>query len=393
MAESKAGKYHVALALNWQFTFGWRVIRGILDYAESRTDWQIVTPFLRADLHQIYVNRARIDGLLTDLMNEKALDLCNRLECPIVDIGNLHMAHPFPRVHSDEREIGRMAARYFFQSGYRNFAFCGYHQHAYSEERQVGFASALSALGTRSIEVFNGTFAENLVDESLMDALRAWVRKLPKPVALFACSDLRAIQLCEACRAESLRVPVDVSILGVDNEEQLMRLYGHEISSIEQNAEAIGREGAHMLDQRMRAHRESTQPGPDQVLLQPVRVMTRDTTRTLVPADPCVARAITAMRRDIDAARSIESIARESGVSWRTLQRRFRNATGISPKEYMMQLKLERAQTMLREGKLGIGEIADRLGFEEPRRLTMLFRSELGITPRDYRRRHSDKPR
>src|SRR3984893_13354437 len=51
-----------------------------------------------------------------------------------------------------------------------------------------------------------------------------WLAGLPKPVGVFACNDVRALQVSQACRIKEFAVPDAIAILGVDNDEVITQL-------------------------------------------------------------------------------------------------------------------------------------------------------------------------
>jgi hypothetical protein len=57
-----------------------------------------------------------------------------------------------------------------------------------------------------------------------IDAIAKWLTRLPKPIALFACNDVRALQVAQACHIAGCSVPDEVSVLGVDNDEIITEL-------------------------------------------------------------------------------------------------------------------------------------------------------------------------
>jgi AraC family transcriptional regulator len=66
--------------------------------------------------------------------------------------------------------------------------------------------------------------------------------------------------------------------------------------------------------------------------------------------------------------------------------RAFKRATGVPPHRYQMQLRIERAKTLLEEGKLSVGEVAAQVGYANQSYFARLFRDEVGATPARYRR-------
>ena len=79
----------------------------------------------------------------------------------------------------------------------------------------------------------------------------ARLRSLPTPLGLMAANDKRARQVLEACRICKLRVPVDVAVIGVDNDEMICELSDPTLSSVMQGCDKIGYEAAALLDSMM----------------------------------------------------------------------------------------------------------------------------------------------
>jgi transcriptional regulator GlxA family with amidase domain len=85
------------------------------------------------------------------------------------------------------------------------------------------------------------------------------------------------------------------------------------------------------------------------------------------------------------AANPVARMASRSGLSPRTLARRFRAATGYQPMEYVHALRIEEAKQML-EGPLGVDAIGQAVGYEDPASFRRLFKRLAGLTPGSYRR-------
>jgi transcriptional regulator GlxA family with amidase domain len=76
-----------------------------------------------------------------------------------------------------------------------------------------------------------------------------------------------------------------------------------------------------------------------------------------------------------------------SGLPERTFVRRFRNATGLSPLEYVHAMRLEEAKQMLETSDATIETVADEVGYEDNGFFGRLFRKKVGMTPAQYRLR------
>jgi AraC family transcriptional regulator len=63
----------------------------------------------------------------------------------------------------------------------------------------------------------------------------------------------------------------------------------------------------------------------------------------------------------------------------------FKRSTGLSPHQYVIHCRIERAKALLAENKLPIIEVCDRVGFQNPSHFTAVFRRFMGTTPKAYR--------
>ncbi|MDX9875272.1 MAG: helix-turn-helix domain-containing protein [Spongiibacteraceae bacterium] len=78
-------------------------------------------------------------------------------------------------------------------------------------------------------------------------------------------------------------------------------------------------------------------------------------------------------------------LAERLGISLRSLNRRFRQATGVTPQQWLQQHRLESARELLRTTNLSICEIAATVGYLDPAYFGRLFREQMKQTPREYR--------
>ena len=84
---------------------------------------------------------------------------------------------------------------------------------------------------------------------------------------------------------------------------------------------------------------------------------------------------------------SVEQLARELNVSYSSFRQAFKARTGISPKQYQLQIRLHKAQDFLANTPKSVGEIADILGFDSAFHLSKQFKDSTGTAPQAWRRR------
>jgi len=84
---------------------------------------------------------------------------------------------------------------------------------------------------------------------------------------------------------------------------------------------------------------------------------------------------------------TVEELAEQTGMARATFNRRFKQATGLSPVEYLQQLRAERAKELLEQTQETIEEIAWQVGYDEPAAFRRVFRRITRLSPSDYRRK------
>lgn len=81
---------------------------------------------------------------------------------------------------------------------------------------------------------------------------------------------------------------------------------------------------------------------------------------------------------------TVEEMARSAGIGTRTLERRFREATGASPRRWIQERRLERARELLEDGA-SLSQACDGVGWSDVASFARLFRERTGMTPARYR--------
>ncbi len=81
----------------------------------------------------------------------------------------------------------------------------------------------------------------------------------------------------------------------------------------------------------------------------------------------------------------LEMLSKEFGISYRYFEQLFHRKYGMSPKEYLLSLRLEYAKKLLADSDMRIKDIAVMLGYGDSTHFGKLFTAKTGYTPREYR--------
>lgn len=104
-----------------------------------------------------------------------------------------------------------------------------------------------------------------------------------------------------------------------------------------------------------------------------------------------IAKAITHLESNTGSEVNLDKLAAIGGMSKRNLIRAFREATGVPPIAYLIQLRINRAAARLRSSEDDITDIALQVGFSDSNYFTRQFTKQIGVPPRQYRRIYFDK--
>lgn len=105
--------------------------------------------------------------------------------------------------------------------------------------------------------------------------------------------------------------------------------------------------------------------------------------------DSVVYRAKHWIKQNIQTAYSLEQVALEAATSPRTLLRHFKEVEGMTPLDYLHQLRVERAKQLLEVTMIDLAEVMEYCGYQDASAFRRLFRRFTGITPSEYRRRYT----
>ena len=290
------------------------------------------------------------------------------------------------RVVCDNPPIGTHAADYFLDRKFSHFAFVGQVGDAsWSEARRATYCARLSAAGFCCEEYPRLSAAARKDFGVEQKTLCAWLKALPKPVAIFVANDVRGRQVLDSCLKAGVAVPQEAAVLGVDNDEMLCETTNPQMSSIQMNTEQAGFEAARALDGMMRGNRRGA-PKPVIIRYGFSHLVTRHSTETVQIGDALVARALEFIRINAGIAVSVNDLVEHLRVSRRSLETRFKSVMGRTVYAEIMRVRLERVQTLLRETPMTIEAIAESCGFVSASHLGAVFRSHFDMTLSAFRR-------
>jgi LacI family transcriptional regulator len=370
------------------------MLRGIVRYCRFHRPWILFRdpPFYRRPPYHVPfidsktptpLREQRIDGVITFIANRAQLEMLIPQGFPSVVLPIEEKTPGYCSIMEKAGTVGQMAAEHFLDRGFTRFAFCGYDHMFWSRIRQDGFVRRVAQAGF-TVHLYEPPGPSHCLPwEDEQVSMAEWLTSLPRSVGLMVCNDDRAQQVVEANKIAQRRIPDEIAILGVDDDDMICELTHPPLSSIAMNFEEVGYEAAAQLDRQMNGRK----PPRKEIRLRPTHVHTRRSTDVLAVEDPIVATAFRFIRSHAGDVLSVDDVVEATSSSRRLLERHFKDVVGTSVYQEIQRTHIERACRMLVETNWSLTEIAGRCGFSNPVHFSIAFKRHMHITPQQHRRR------
>jgi LacI family transcriptional regulator len=377
--------FRVAILIETSRAYGRELLRGIIQYQNEVNEWSVFfQPHGYGDSPPHWFENWQGDGVLARIIDRRMAALVLKKRLPTIDLRAACGDLGLPRIDLANDEIARLAFTHLWECGFRTFGFCGLPegQNTWVDERRKAFQREVEQAGA-AYHVCLGRRGQDR-HSSLRDhrpQFSRWLRDLPKPIGIMATNDDHGQQLLDACRAIGVRVPDQVAVISVNNDEFLCNLSHPPLSSIEMDMHGVGYQAAAILDRLMSGHRVADPLIP----CLPRRLVPRASSDIRMFGDPDFETALAFIRRNACDGIRVADVVEHLNVSRRVLERRFQAFLGRTPNDEIVRVRLERVKQLLTETDLSIAEISHQVGFASASYLCQVFRRQLEISPAEFR--------
>lgn len=375
---------HVVILLSRTHVSHTQILRGILRHSQRNRPWTMDVRMGREGEPTAFDAASwRFDGIVANRLPPDMVRLARRHRTPMVLLNDIGPGmSPVARIDCDNESVAKMAVSHFLERGFENFAYIGGQgRQPWSVARGEAFSAELARRGF-GCSKYDGAGSGSISDSGEDPELGAWLIRLRKPVAIFVAYDFRALGVLGTCARAGIAVPEEVAVLGVDNDDVLCETMTPTLSSIAMTTEEAGYRAAGALDAAM-AGRQHV--GGQRILYAAKAVVARRSTAHDSAGDALVRRCREIIEANISEHFGVADLARGLNVSRRTLETRFRAATGRSPGEEIIAQRLGRAKALLAQTSLSQARIARACGFTDASHMNVVFRRRLGRVPSAFR--------
>jgi LacI family transcriptional regulator len=366
------------------------MLKGISQYERTHRPWlAFLDDEARAESDPRWLRNKKWHGVISRHTTPALVQNCAELKLPLVDLNDTPPFPGVPKIRPDNVGLGHLGAEHFIERGYSNFGFCGFVNEGWSRERRDGFVEGLSLVG-HACDVFDVEYPGDLTpfwDAKQISVLSTWLRRLPKPVAIMTCDDMRALQVIGAAQSVGLLMPEQVAVLGVNNDSIRCDLASPPLSSVAPNAFQSGYKAADLLDRLLKGEK----PDVMDLRIEPIGVTERHSTDILAIDDKNVAAALSFIREHACEGINVEQVLRPACASRSQLEKKFRRCLGRSPQAEIRRVQVAKIRQLLIETDFPLKRIAELTGFEYVEYMCVVFKRLTGDSPGSCRKKNQIK--
>lgn len=311
------------------------------------------------EMHRLHASLG-IPTVFTDFPNEKT-------------IGEFHKC---VFVMDDVRDICRSAANAFLSSGV-----CKSYLYAdnavgsrWSRERGDVYSAEMAKRGVNVVRIG----PECITDQKKLAAV---LLECEKPAGVLAAYDDTAATVLSICRRAGLKIPEDVAVLGIGNDEDVCLHTVPPLSSVQPDFEEEGYRASRELQSMMLG----AIPKKRLFFCGRSMVVGRSSTRNSTNSAVLSHDAMFFISRNALRGISAKDVTMHLHVSRRLADLRFREATGTSLQKAIIEKRLKEVCRLLSNSTLTISEIAVQCGYRDANYLKNLFKKRFGMSMRAYR--------
>lgn len=384
MRKNRVPFRRVAIALRLSFASNRDLLTGITNHAKRHCRWDIQLLPIPESYTECGIRallNSGIDGILTsEIIQDDIARLLAQSRIPLCIVGRregllARRKANIAYVRNDDVNVGCLGAKHLLTLGsFRSYGFATNDSPSYcARDRECGFIETLKRKGVCASISRPPESANHDAEKAF---LSDWLRTLPKPAAVMASCDLKATNLIEAARECRIRIPEQVSVLGVDNDVILCEMSTPQLTSVQPDHVREGEMAAEMLEALMRGKR----PAQMETLNTAVSIVERESAKPLSAGVYLAQKAVNFINREFKNGIGVNDVVRHLKVSRRLADLRFREFAGQSILQAILACRLREARRLQSSTSMPLSKIISACGFKnEQSARRLLKRADAGI--------------
>ena len=389
--KAKSLPFKVLVLISLEYASWREVLSGILEFSGSRSDWDLrlaAEPgdFLAPQIED--AERADYSGIILASPGEVDYDRLALSPIPLVVAWCRTSMDGrrgfFSAFGIDPAPTGELGARHLMAGG--NRACYGFVRGIFDKdwpiERQETFLKTVRSAGRKAV-----AYERRVTPSTPLDDLRDWLVSLPKPAAVMADTDRTAAKVVAACHDGGMNVPVDVAVLGVDNDAIYALNSRPPLSSVAPPHKEQGYRIAAELDRLMRAKARGVAVEGKHVKIASRKVIVRESTRPVGAQEVLSRRIAEFVRANVVTGPTVADVARHLNCSRRLVEMAFKVARRMTVQDFIADCRIEEVKKRLATSRATVSQVAAECGFKTAAHLSHLFKRRTGLSIREWRGR------
>ena len=368
----KKAKKTIAIAFDLNLRHASEIFSGVSDYiTESQIDWQLMPLNFGFEARLVELARSgKLTGAIGTFVSDQWVKGLLNLDVPAINMFNFSKIEVIPSVGPDEFATGKAAASHLRTQAVETFAFFRADGVHYTRLREAGFESGLE--GVDYIKLCPGP--------SLPCQLKA-IKSQTGTVGVFCSNDLAARELIIIARQQGVKCGKDLLVVGVGNDPSESIFAGIGISSFKQPIRETGYFAAQALHDWLRLGQQGTK----QEILLPGQLIPRESSLASNRARTGQQAAQYIKEHLSDSNLDAASLARQVGVSRRSLELATNEQFKTSPYQMIAKIRFDAAVKLLCSTRVPVMEVGARCGYPEAHHFSAWFKNKCGFAPKTYR--------
>lgn len=275
--------------------------------------------------------------------------------------------------HVNDASVGEVAVHELQRLAVKHWGFVGVKDVSWSRmrgEALINYPAKVHALEVTMDECYGWSGVLRLAN---------WLKKVPRPIGIFACSDRVGLMVMQACHYAGIKVPKEVAVIGVDNDVQLCRSGIPTLSSIDLNANDVGQHAAWQMAGMLDLERG------DEPAIRAPRLVARESSHDVDRRFLAYQKALEWLHVHALQGPTVDEIAAAVGLSRRGLERVFCQFANESPAEVMRGYRMIEIGKLLKQENVILERIAMQAGFTDAAGLSNFVKRQTGKTPNELR--------
>ncbi|HCF80388.1 MULTISPECIES: helix-turn-helix domain-containing protein, partial [unclassified Proteiniphilum] len=195
-----------------------------------------------------------------------------------------------------------------------------------------------------------------------------------------------ALRISQICKINNIKIPEEISLLGVDNDELICHLSDPPISSIVTDVEKGGYEAGRLIDRMIKGEIVE----PFNIIIRPTRFELRKSTEKYDISNGYISQVVNYIEDNFNTDINIEELTELVPLSRRNLEVKFKEEMGTTIYQFILSCRIDYFAHLLLTTDRTLYDMALEAGFNDCKNISRIFKKHRGCTPVEFQKKYSN---